>query len=176
MKIISAILFVSIFTTNCKKTDAPNHAGKIDVTRITETDNLGLVVSQIDKTDWTLDNTWTTEELALFLTPTSTQLANSERATVEIKPGFPNPNSSSLFNFTCSTTKPTFIQIVTVDSMLSIKDIFFLNTTATGLNINTLALTSSKYLTNNYCRIYYAFYSQADGLYYKGHGDVKITR
>jgi hypothetical protein len=124
-KTITAILFLSIYTIHCKKSDAPNQTGKIDVTRITETDNFGFVVSQVDNTDWTLDNTWRAEELALFQTPTSTQLANTQRASVEIKPGFPNPNSTSLFNFTCSTTKPTFIQLVTVDSMLSIKDIFF---------------------------------------------------
>ena len=39
--------------------------------------------------DWTKDNTWTNDKQALFQTPTSAQLANTETGTVTIFPACP---------------------------------------------------------------------------------------
>lgn len=170
-KLIVPFLLISILHLNCKK----DSNAKIDVSAITETDNVGNTLSQIDNTDWIIDNMWTTDELALFQTPGSSQLTNMEKAIVSIEPSFPNPSAGG-FYFAANISKSTLVQIVITDNMLSVKDRFF----ATNKNINfyllKLNLDASKYPNNTNYRMYYGFYSMADGLYYKGHGDLKINR
>jgi hypothetical protein len=172
-KFVVYLLLISMLSFGCKKDN--NSVAKINVSVITETNNEGSPISQIDNTDWTADNTWTDDELALFQSPTSAQLTNSEKATVSILPGFPNP-SSDILNFVSTISKPTLIQLVITDNMLLVKERKFLTNYNNSLNIFSLNLDVSKYANNTNYRMYYGFYSSLDGLYYKGHGDFKIRR
>jgi hypothetical protein len=174
MTIISILLVITASSINCKK-QTVNPVPKIDVSVITKTDDFGSPAVPIDVTDWTLDNTWTTEEIALFQTPTATQLAGAEKAVILMKPAFPNP-AASLIHTLFDVSKSTLVETVITDNMLSVKDRFFYNASNTSLNINLYNLDAIKYLNNTNYRIYYAFYSAIEGLYYKGHGDIKISR
>ena len=150
---------VLIINIRCKKNeDKP----KIDVSQITVTDALGNVLSQ-DNSDWTNDNNWTTEEQALFQTPTSAQLSNTQTAAVSLFPAYPNPVSHVQF-IVITTSKVTLLQIVITDNMLSIKQRFFFNTPNTTQAISYLFDSSIFSNKTNY-RLYYGFYSLADGLF-----------
>lgn len=173
-ELIILLLLITIFSFSCKKTDSGQTA-KIDVTVITETDNFGTTLSQIDNSDWTNENTWTNEEFTLLQTPSVAQLGSSEKAIITVWPGFPNPTSGIII-FAANISKPTLVQIVIVDNMLSLKDRYFLANSNNNLNLFTFSLDASKYSNNTNYRIYYGFYSLTDGLYYKGHGDLKIAR
>jgi hypothetical protein len=172
-KIIVYLLLVTMVSFSCKKDN--NSVAKINVSVITETNNEGSPISQIGNTDWTADNVWTAEELALFQTPTSAQLTNSEKATVSVLPGFPNPCTDMLI-FASAISKPTLIQLVITDNMLLVKERIFTTNSNNSLNLFALNLDASKYANITNYRMYYGFYSSLDGLYYKGHGDFKIRR
>lgn len=168
--ILRLSLFFLILNIQCKKN---NDKPTIDVSQITITDALGNILSQ-DNTDWTKDNNWTTEEEALFQTPTAAQLANTQTATVSLFPAYPNPASSQQ-SIVIATSKTTLLQIVITDNMLSVKQRFFVNTSNTTQAISYL-FDSLIFSNNTNYRLYYGFYSLSDGLFYKGHGDIKISR
>lgn len=165
--LLSLLLIINI---QCKKEkDKP----AIDVSGITITDALGNFLSQ-DNTDWTKDNDWTKQEEALFQMPTAGELANTETATVSLSPAYPNPASSEQ-SIVITTSKVTLLQVLITDDRLAIKKRFLFNTPATTQAIAYLfdpAIFSNE---TNY-RLYYGFYSAAGGLFYKGHGDIKISR
>ena len=160
--LIALVFLIAIFSFSCKKTDSSQTA-KIDVTVITETDNLGTTLSQIDNSDWTNENTWTNAEFALLQTPSVAQLGNSEKAIVTVRPAFPNPTSGIII-FTANISKPTLVQIVIVDNMFSVKDRYFLTNSNNNLNLFMLNLVASKYSNNTNYRVYYGFYSSIDGI------------
>ena len=175
-KLIGILLLSYVVNIQCKKEthSENNFVAKIDVSQITETDLSGNIMAHVDNTDWTEDNTWTSEEYDLFQTPSSSQLTNSETAAVAIYPAFPNPLAQA-FMFSYNTSKVTLIQIVLTDNTLSAKDRYFFNTKV-GYNLLEFNLDDSKYLNNTNCRMYYGFYSSTGELYFKGHGDIKIKR
>lgn len=152
-----------------KKEDKP----AIDVSQITTTDALGNILS-MDNTDWTKDDNWTTQEEALFQTPTAEQLANTETAVISLLPAYPNPVSHEQF-IVITTSKITLLQIVITDNKLAIKQRFFFTTPSTTQSI-TYLFDSSIFSNNTNYRLYYGFYSLADGLFYKGHGDIQVSR
>ena len=168
--ILKALFLFLILNFQCKKND---NKPTIDVSQITSTDALGNILSQ-DITDWTKDNNWTIEEQGLFQTPTPAQLVNTETATVSLFPAYPNPVSNAQF-IGITTSKITLGQIVITDDKLTIKKRFFFNTPSTPQAIAYL-FDSSIFSNDTNYRLYYGFYSLSDGLFYKGHGDIRISR
>lgn len=169
-KLLVTILLFSLMNTQCKK----ETKNEIDLSAITQTDALGNLTGQPDNTDWTKDNTWTSAEIKLFETPASSQLANTETATISVAPAFPNP-INSVFMLYFNTSAVTLLQIVITDKYLTVKDRhYFL--TQTGVNSLQLKLDEMQYANNATYRVYYGFYSLAGGQYFKGHGDVKVSR
>ena len=168
--IIVIAFLVLILNIQCKKN---NDKPLIDVSQITSTDGLGNILSQ-DNTDWTEDNNWTTSAQELFETPTNAQLANTETANVTLFPAYPNPASNQQI-IDITTSKATLAEIVITDDKLMIKKQFFFNTPNTTQGIAYL-LDSSIFSNHTNYRVYYGFYSLADGLFYKGHGDISINR
>jgi glucose/arabinose dehydrogenase len=169
-------LLLTILLAGCGKDGPPTLSPKIDVSEITRTDISGnLLTTTPDITDWTLDDTWTVEELELMETPATAQLLNAEMANITIHPGYPNPLANSFaFAFTAST--PSFLQVVVTDDQLNVK---LRHTRMANAGNNTLLFDASNttdFVSKQHYRLYYAFYSAADGLYYKGHGDLRIER
>ncbi|MEO9032113.1 MAG: hypothetical protein ABI285_02655 [Ginsengibacter sp.] len=168
-KIVLLFLF-ALINCHCHKQNSP----VIDVSSVSATDVVGNLVGSIDKTDWTKDSNWTPSENNLFEQPGADQLTNTQTSTVSVGPAFPNPfGSTFMFNFQSSGV--TLLQLVITDKFLSVKERHYY-LSKTGTNFLQLKLDETKYANNNNYRVYYSFYSLADGVYFKGHGDIKISR
>jgi hypothetical protein len=175
--ILVTILLISSFVNiKCKK-KAEDDTPKIDVSKITTTDIAGNAIGAIDNTDWTFDNTWTDEEMKLMQVPTNAQLSGTEASDITFVPAFPNP-LSSVFTFVVQAPKPACIQLVITDDRLQIKDRFFLKSNnANGpYFLSMINMDAAKYTNNTNYRVYYGLFSLADGLFIKGHGDIRIQR
>ncbi|WP_207496122.1 hypothetical protein [Aridibaculum aurantiacum] len=171
------LMFVLVAQSSCRKETPADGTGitdKIDASRITTTDALGNITHDIDPTDWTYDTTWAADERAVITNPLAAQLANMETGVVSIYPAYPNPLRDKV-TFSFKNTRQSLLQIVIVDRFLQVKDRFFFTTTP-GSSSFTFELDEEKYINNINYRMYYAFFSQADGLYYKGHGDLQVKR
>jgi hypothetical protein len=172
--LIIALLFTQI-NFHCKK--EADVLPKIDVSKITETDEHSVRLGQVDNDDWK-QASLTPAELALFQTPSPSQLANTEKANITIHPAYPNPTSGILY-YTSNISKFTLLQIVITDNMLNVKDRFFLTplgTNDTDIELVQLRFDSIKYSNNTNYRIYYGYYSLSDGLYFTGYGDIKVNK
>lgn len=176
----SFYFFLILFLLNlgCKKSteDAVQNVvnTSIDVSKYTSTDLVGNTNGPLDITDWTFDNLWSINELALMQSPTTIQLANTENGNVTLNPSYPNPFIEQ-FNLNFSTSKPALLQIVITDSLLNVKMRNF-KTTNIGPNTIAILLSANDYINNKNYRLYYGFYSSLGGLYFKGHGDLAIRR
>ncbi len=171
---IVAVSF-SLISLQCKK--EPDLLPKIDVSKITEIDKYSVGSGQVDNDDWK-QSSLTPTELSLFQIPSPSQLANTEKANIAVHPAYPNPTSGILY-YSSNISKFTLLQIVITDNMLNVKDRFFLTplgTNDTDIELVQLKFDAIKYLNNTNYRIYYGYYSLADGLYFTGHGDIKIIR
>ena len=169
-KLFAIILLFSVANFQCKK----ENKNEIDVSAITQTDALGNQTGNPDNTDWTKDNTWTNAEMNLFEAPTLSQLANTGTVTISVFPAYPNP-VSSVFMLYFNTSGATLLEMVITDKSLTVKDRHFYMTHA-DVNFLATKLDETQYDNNTNYRIYYAFYSLAGGQYFKGHGDIKVTR
>jgi hypothetical protein len=179
-KSLTIILFFSLFiNAKCKKEkqDEKEETPKIDVSKITTTDIGGASLGTVDNTDWTIDANWTSEELALFQTPSSQQLSGTETESITVFPAFPNP-LNNVFTFVIAITKITCIQLVVTDDRLNVKERFIFKNAlpGSGISLSQIKLDASKYDNNTNYRVYYGFYSVTDDLYLKGHGDIRIQR
>jgi len=162
-------MFFALMNATCKKSDPPF---EVDVSGITETDSFGNLMGHVDNTDWTRDNNWSTFELNLFETPTSAQLAGTQTADIVLYPVYPNPLALTV-GFSFNTSKVTLLQLVITDNLLNIKYRTYLTTQA-GSNNLRVGLDANNYTNNTNYRLYYCFYSLADGQYFKGHGDLQL--
>lgn len=93
---------------------------------------------------------------------------------VTIFPAYPNPATNQQF-FLTKTSTITLLEIVFTDNRLSVKKRFFVLTSDSTSSIAYL-FDPAIFSNNSNYRIYYGFYSLADGLFYKGHGDIRISR
>ena len=169
-KIVALLLLMSILSVQCKK----EHKAAIDVFGITETDLLGNSTGNVDNTDWIKDNVWTDDEMKLFETPTSSQLAGTETATISAGLAYPNP-AGPVFTLYFNASATTLLEIVITDKFLTVKFRHFVSMNMGG-NTFKILLDPGVFENNTNYRVYYAFYSAADGQFYKGHGDIKISR
>ncbi len=167
------IVFAGLFALlnlECTK----NKTVALDLSGITQTDAVGNSIGPVDNTDWTQDNTWNSNESNLFDTPTAAQLSGTQTCAVTVGPAFPNPAGSTIM-FYFTTSGITLVQMVITDKYLHVQELHYFMST-TGSNFFQLALQQAMYANNTSYRLYYAFYSLADGRFYKGHGDIRISR
>jgi hypothetical protein len=177
-KYLSFVLVAILVVYSCGKSNnnPEDITNQIDTQSYTSTSVTGTSLGLIDPTDWTRDNIWLPQETILFQAPTSTQLANtSDSGTVLIFPAYPNP-LNNIFNWGYRTTKTSLLQIVITDNQLNIKKRLFINNTLVGNNTISIQMPESEFEQNKNYRLYYAFYTSNNGLYYKGHGDLAVRR
>jgi hypothetical protein len=174
---LSLFLVVCILSLQCGKDEEkenPPPAAKIDLSNYTITDITGAIISN-DDTDWWLDDNWTAEEIALFQTPSAEQLANMGKADINIYPAYPNP-FATVFDWSFYTTKVTLLQWVITDSLLNVKERNYITSRAGQNTTFRFSPDASKYADQTTYRFYYAFYSQAEGAYARGHGDIRVIK
>lgn len=172
--LIVAILFLSI-NIQCKK--EADILPKIDVSKVTETDEHSIRIGELDNDDWK-QSALTSYELALFQKPDPSQLANARKANITVHAAYPNPTSGTLY-YLSNISAFTLLQIVITDNMLNVKDRYFvtpLRANDTDIEIVQLKFDSGKYLNNTNYRVYYGYYSLSEGQYFTGYGDVRISR
>jgi hypothetical protein len=176
-KYLSFVLVAIIAAYSCGKSNnnPEDITNQIDTQSYTSTNLTGNSLGLIDPSDWTRDNIWLPQETVLFQTPTSVQLANtSDSGTVLISPAYPNP-LNNIFNWVYKSIKASLLQIVITDNQLNIKKRIFIKTLA-GNNTISIQMPESEFEQNKNYRLYYAFYTSNNGLYYKGHGDLAVRR
>jgi hypothetical protein len=151
-------------------------------------DSRGQLTSPIDPTDWTIDVTWNSSETNLF---TKYNLSFSQPlvpASVWKVYARANPvalGGSSDFIMSVDRTNPALpvtpnhtewiMTYVLVDSRHNVLDWGETN----GVNQNFASRTSysaNKYSAGKLYRLYYVIFNKDEKtVYYKGHGDVKVT-
>lgn len=140
-------------------------------TDITETDDSGKVIGQIDKTDWTEDKDWNQSEEFLFDQVGEPIDSNFRKSYVTVEPSYPNPCSDS-FHFRVITAERCVFNYVLTDDKLKVKiplGTAWLNPGYNKFNFSTNGLTKGK----NY-RLYYIFSYYQNKAWYKGHGDIAV--
>ena len=168
--IVWIFFLIVISNVQCKKNAA---RVSIDVSKITSTDMFGNVLSS-DNTDWKTDDQWTNDEQQLFKQPDATALAGTEASALSLFPAYPNPlaNQQAMI---VKASKPCLLEIVITDNHLEVKKRYTIMVQPPSLDLAynfDQAIFSNK---TNY-RLYYAFYSLTDGIFARGHGDIKINR
>lgn len=142
------------------------------MTQITSVDALGNPTGTADPTDWTADASWSETETAFFRTD-PVDMSGCTVTSVVMQAASPNPTTARQTTLLFTTDTTTFIRIAVVDQQLNKKD-FFQFKTDPGLNAFIIPFSSTRYLANNYYRVYYSFDAPGKAFYYKGHGDILL--
>lgn len=169
-KILVCLFLFALVFSHCGKEKISTR--EIDVSRYTQTDNIGMVVGTVDETDWTKDSVWTAAESQLFESPPATALAGTTTGSVSVFPAFPNPVSQT-FGFAFKAKQEALIQLVVTDNRLVVKDRFSFRAD-TGSRVVMIRLTNDRYKSKTNYRLYYGFSSATDVLFFKGHGDLRL--
>ncbi|GAA4340233.1 hypothetical protein [Flaviaesturariibacter amylovorans] len=167
MKLIYFLL-LSVLLMHCKKS-----GGHIDASSITRTDGNGVLIAT-DPDDWQVYSGFPAGTRALFTELPAADLAGAVRAQVSVQPVFPNP-TDGIFRFTISGTLRTAVQVVVVDEDLNVKDRYSYAMTPGG-SARSFLLSRDSYSNGRYYRVYYGFFSESEGLYAGGHGNILVQR
>lgn len=146
----------------------------IDFSKYTATDSNCLITGAVDNTDWTDDITWAAQENALLAFSDNIVLVDSIEGYIDISPLCPNPGDG-LFTMDILTERECKMKIACVNTEM--ETLYFIAKKLTGgppvtTEFDLRALTS--FHKNMNYRMYYAFYTADDSVYYKGHGDFRI--
>jgi hypothetical protein len=157
------------YFSSCKK-DAVT---AVDFSKYTATDSNCLFTGTIDNTDWTNDAEWSATENALMNFSTSIATLDSITGYVVVSALCPNPGNG-VFTLRVNTERECKMKIACVNTEM--ETLFFTtNKMAPGPNINSFDFTAiTAFHKNTDYRMYYAFYTSKDSVYYKGHGDFRI--
>jgi len=174
MKLLMPILF--LLAMGCNSDDDNNATPSntsIDmsgVASITETDDVGAYLGNVDSTDWTTNEVHSTAVNALFNFTDTLDYSGAQSSSITIS-AMPNPTQEML--------------TLAVDAG-SIAVMKFVITNASGQKIQSGAmklssnnslflfdLNDSLYASGKYYRIYYKFYKSDKTAFASGHGDVK---
>ncbi len=162
-RIFSLFLLSSILLGCSKDSDQ-----LISIKGITQRDEGGNIMGNIDNTDWTNDSELP-EKVIDFLNFNKTiDYTTAEVASLQIL-GYPNPFETT-FRLEISCSKQTVCRFVIVDESLKV---YLVNEMMLAVGGNSLALSGSSFPKNKNLRIYYAFYDSSETMYYKGHGDIR---
>lgn len=169
------LYLLPLLLLQCKKKEeaaAPEY--RIDVSRYTMVDENGVVMGDVDPTDWTYDPNWDAATLAIFAPPPAALLAGTDTATIRLFPVLPNPGNGD-FLFAYSASRSTLLQLVVTDDRLQVQLRSFVPLANANTIYNTRIGLPATVGTGNY-RLHYAFYNAAGTIYYKGHGDIRVQR
>lgn len=131
-----------------------------------------------DPTDWTSDATWNKQERALF-SDVNVDLNGAQRPQlVVVSPLFPNPSIGLANWYTSAARNSTAATSLTVRAVLvnrQYQPMLRIGPLATTTNSVTLTLDYLKagLSRRELYRLYYVV-TDASGLVYKGHGDVRL--
>ena len=142
---------------------------EIDISGYTKTDAIGNIMGSVDPTDWTHDTKWTDLEISVFNTIGTESLTGTTSGTISITPAFPNPCTDQ-FGIGIQSTSKCVVRMGIVNEGLDIKWQHY-QVINIGVNYITIAPDPSKIGKGLY-RLYYAFESFDQHMFYKGHGDV----
>ncbi len=166
---IVLIITACFLLSACKK----ENSVQLDFSKITVTDLACIYISNVDTSDWTLDNTWTNQETNLMNFSRTVSTTDTVAGYVQVSAACPNPSAGSLA-VGVNTERACVMKAVFVNNDMQI--LHYSNQLLTGGPIityhNFTSLSSFKKDANY--RMYYAFYTAKDSLYYKGHGDFRI--
>lgn len=166
--IILLVVFVALLSSCKKETSTP-----LDFSQITVTDSSCIYISEVDVTDWAFEAGWTTQENDLLNFARTVSVTDSIAGYVQLSAACPNP-SAGKFIVGINTERACVMKVAIVDTDMHV--LYFANRVFTGGPILTaydLTSLSAFHANENY-RMYYAFYTSKDSLYYKGHGDFRI--
>ncbi len=144
-----------------------------DFSQYTTTDSNCLYTGAVDNSDWTNDAVWTTKENSLMNFSDNIVLTDSLAGYIEVAAPCSNP-SEGQFSMGINTERQCKMKVVCVNTEM--ETLYFAARELTGgpvvTEYNFRSLTSF-HKGMNY-RMYYAFYTAKDSVYYKGHGDFRI--
>jgi hypothetical protein len=163
------LLVVAAYLSACKK----DTVTVIDYSKITLTDAQCNVTAITDSTQWSNDVYWTAFDSSLVKFTDSISFTDSLTGKVEVSPACPNP-SQGQFIVGVNTERACKMKVVCLNTSQEV--LYFNSQLLTGgpIIIGFDFRSISAFHTGQYYRMYYAFYTAADSMYYRGHGDFKI--
>jgi hypothetical protein len=152
-------------------------------------DSRGMLTYAADPTDWTLDATWNDSETALFAKYNLSLTQPPALANGWTIIAYPNPipvdgRNTVLAEFNqLGVTIPTGagagelrMAYTIVDANYTVQAEGDVSNSNKGFNV-VFQYDAAKFRANTLYRIYYVMYNDTNKtVYYKGHGDVKVTR
>ncbi|MDB5282043.1 MAG: hypothetical protein JWO06_1118 [Bacteroidota bacterium] len=157
-----------IYFASCKKTTV----AVVDFSKYTVTDN-ECRVSSIDTTDWNNEVIWSLQDSNLVAFTDTFSFFDTLTGKVSFSPACPNP-SNGLFICNITPEQQCKLKVVCVNSKF---DLIYFNTYLLYAEPITLGFDfreATAFHKNNNYRMYYAFYTSRDSMYYRGHGDFRI--
>jgi hypothetical protein len=141
---------------------------------ITYRDAQGRLLRPEDPTDWTSDATWNEQELNKFAFPNLVLNGPQQPSAVSQSLAYPNPGQAGQvkWRFKLSPTAPCPCRVYAqlVSKRYTEADVY----TAELAAGDSLQFAPKAYDPNQLFRLYYIV-SNASGLLYKGHGDLRFT-
>ncbi len=165
--IISLLLLSCLFS--CKK----ENNSLFNFGRITTVDSICQPVGVIDSTDWTYDTTWVAEELNFVHFIDTVTSTDTLTGTIYVAPVCPNP-TNGLFYLNVVAQRECQLKCALVNTNRQLVGYLAKRTLPGPSSVGFDVRTVSAARKNRYYRLYYAFYTSRDSLYYKGHGDIFI--
>ncbi len=166
--VIFSLLVLCFLSFNCRKqTTAPT---TINFNGITATDFNAQPLGAVDATDWTLNDNWTAQEVALF--GGGKAVCSSVLSEEKIFAAAPNPVFGGEFNFGVQAKENVGFMFRIVDKNFNV---LLKNDTMTfkaGYNALYLNLPSANVTLKDTVRIYYKMVRSNCEM--RGHGDVLV--
>lgn len=167
--LIPYIFLIAVFFSACKKESTT----PLDFSKITVADIYCVYISDVDSSDWSHDDVWTAQETALLNFTDTISVTDCTTGYVQISAPCPNP-SEGLFILGINTERQCKMKLVCVNTEMQV-----LHYTARKFTGGPIATaydfrSNTAFHKNENYRFYYGFYSAADSLYYKGHGDFRL--
>jgi hypothetical protein len=169
IKTISFCLFTLCFLSyQCKKQALPPTT--INFNGITKTDFNAQPLGAVDPTDWTLNDNWTAQEIALF--SGGRTVCTSVLSDEKIFSAAPNPAAGGEFNVGVQAKENVGFMFRIIDKNFNVLLKNDTLTFKTGYNTLTFNLPSANITIKDTVRIYYKMVRGTCEM--RGHGDVLI--
>ncbi|HWB62921.1 MAG TPA: hypothetical protein VG603_05365 [Chitinophagales bacterium] len=158
-----------LFFSSCKK----DVVEVLDFSKYTSTDNDCSITGPIDSTAWKNDVLNRTRDTARLIFSDDLFVTDSMAGTITLNPPCPNP-SDGLFIWNINTTRQCKLKVVCIN--LSNEVIYYNAYRLVGgkMTVGFNFKGNSAFKAGNNYRLYFAFYTATDSLYYSGHGDFRI--
>lgn len=144
-------------------------------TGITARDAQGRLTAQPDASDWTSDATWNAQELSYFSFPTFAINGPQQPAAVLSTSAYPNPGPAGQLRWRLKLSPaapcPCQVYASVRSKRYTEADIYLADNLAAA---DSVVFAPKAYNFDQNYRLYYIV-SNAAGLLYKGHGDLRFT-